>query len=40
VLLAAYEVGLQRIKPSPPDEASLPPGPNGQVGLPSRTSET
>jgi hypothetical protein len=40
VLLAAYEVGLQRIRPSPPDEASPPPGPNGQAGLPSRTSET
>ncbi len=40
VLLAAYEVCLQRIKPAPPDEASLPPGPNGQVGLPSRISET
>jgi hypothetical protein len=40
VLLAAYEVGLQRIKPPPPDEASPTPGPNGQVGIPSRTSET
>jgi hypothetical protein len=29
VLLAAYEVGLQKIKPPPPDEASPIPGPNG-----------
>ena len=40
VLLAAYEVGLQWIKPAPPDETPPAPGPNGQVGLPSRTSET
>jgi len=40
VLLAAYEVGLQRIKPPPPDEAPPAPCPNGQVSLPSRTSET
>jgi hypothetical protein len=40
VLLAAYEVGLQRLKQPPPDEASPTPGPNGQVGSPSRTSET
>jgi hypothetical protein len=40
VLLAAYEVGLQRLKPPPPDEASPTPGPGGQVGIPSRTSET
>jgi hypothetical protein len=40
VLLAAYEVGLQRIKPAPPDEAPPASGPDGQVGLPSRISET
>jgi hypothetical protein len=45
VLLAAYEVFLQRIKPAPPDEAppdEAPPasGPGNQPGLPSRTSAT
>jgi hypothetical protein len=34
VLLAAYEVYLQRIKPAPPDEASPTPGPDDHVGLP------
>jgi hypothetical protein len=40
VLLAAYEVGIQQLKPAPPDEAPPTPGPNGQVSIPSRTSET
>jgi hypothetical protein len=40
VLLAAYEAGLQQIKARPPGEAPPTPGPNGQAGLPSRTSET
>jgi hypothetical protein len=40
VLLAAYEVGLQQIKPVPPDEAPPPSGPGNQAGLPSRNSET
>jgi hypothetical protein len=40
VLLAAYEVCLQRIKPAPPGQAPPAPGPNGQAGLPSRISET
>jgi hypothetical protein len=40
VLLAAYEVGLQQIKPPPPGEAPPATGPNGQVGVPSRISET
>ena len=39
VLLAAYEVYLQWIKPPPPDEAPTA-GPGGQVGVPSRTGET
>jgi hypothetical protein len=34
VLLAAYEVYLQRIKPPPPDEASPAPDPGNQAGLP------
>jgi hypothetical protein len=34
VLLAAYEVYLQRIKPAPPDETSPPSGPDDPVGLP------
>jgi hypothetical protein len=40
VLLAAYEVGLQRIKPVPPDEVPPTSGPDSQVGLPSHISET
>ena len=40
VLLAAYEVYLQRIKPPPPDEAPPAPGPGNQAGLPSRIGET
>ena len=40
VLLAAYEVYLQRIKPSPPDEASPASGPGNQSGLPTRMTET
>jgi len=40
VLLTAYEVGLQQIKPVPPDEAPPPSGPGNQAGLPSRNSET
>ena len=39
VLLAAYEVFLQRIKPAPPDEAP-PAGPGNQPGLTSRTGGT
>ena len=34
VLLAAYEVYLQRIKPPPPDETSPAPDPGNQAGLP------
>jgi multisubunit Na+/H+ antiporter MnhC subunit len=40
VLLAAYELYLQRIKPAPPDEAPPTPGPGNQAGLPSRIGET
>ena len=40
VLLAAYEIYLQRIKPAPPDEAPPTPGPGNQAGLPSRIGET
>jgi hypothetical protein len=40
VLLAAYEVYLQRIKPAPPGEAPPASGPGNQVGLPSPTGET
>jgi hypothetical protein len=40
VLLAVYEVGLQRIKPPPPDEALPASGPGDQAGIPSRASET
>src|SRR3954447_365296 len=40
VLLAAYEVYLQRIKPAPPDEAPAAPGPGDQAGLPSPIGET
>ena len=39
VLLAAYEVYLQRIKPAPPDEAPPAPGPGNQAGLPSPIGE-
>jgi hypothetical protein len=40
VLLAAYEIWLQRIKPPPADQTPPAPGPGNQAGLPSRTSET
>ena len=40
VLLAAYEVYLQRIKPAPPDEAPPASGPGNQVSLASRTDGT
>jgi hypothetical protein len=40
VLLAAYEVYLQRIKPPSPDEASPASGPGNQSGLPTRMTET
>ena len=40
VLLAAYEVFLQWIKPSLPDEAPPAPGPDGQAPFPPRTGET
>jgi hypothetical protein len=40
VLLAAYEVYLQRIKPPPPDEAPPASGPGNQVGLSSGIGET
>ena len=40
VLLAAYEVYLQRIKPAPPDEASPASGPGNHAGLPSGMSQT
>jgi hypothetical protein len=40
VLLAAYEVFLQRIKPAPPDEASPASGPGDQAALPSGISQT
>ena len=40
VLLAAYEVYLQRIKPPPPDEASPASDPGNQAGLPTRMSQT
>jgi hypothetical protein len=33
VLLAAYEVYLQRIKPAPPDETSPASGPGDPAGL-------
>jgi hypothetical protein len=39
VLLAVYEVYLQRIKPPPPDEAPPAPGPGSQAGLPSPAGE-
>jgi hypothetical protein len=40
VLLAAYEVYLQWIKPPQADEAPPASGPDGQMGLPSRTGHT
>ena len=40
VLLAAYEVYLQRIKPAPPDEAPPASGPGNQAGLPSHIGQT
>jgi hypothetical protein len=40
VLLAAYEVFLQRIKPPPHDEASPASGPDGQMPFPPRIGET
>jgi hypothetical protein len=40
VLLAAYEIYLQRIKPAPPDEASPAPGPGNQASLPTRLTDT
>jgi hypothetical protein len=40
VLLAAFEVYLQRIKPPPPGEAPPASGPGNQAGLPSRIGET
>ncbi len=40
VLLAAYEVYLQWIKPPPPDEAPPASGPGNQAGLASRTGGT
>lgn len=40
VLLAAYEICLQLIKPPPPDEGSPASGPGNQVNLPAHTGET
>jgi hypothetical protein len=40
VLLAAYEIYLQRIKPAPPDEAPPASGPGNQPGLPSHIGQT
>jgi hypothetical protein len=40
VLLAGYEIFLQRIKPAPPDEASSASGPGDQAALPSGVSQT
>jgi len=40
VLLAAYEVCLQRIKPPASDEAPPTSGPGGQVPFPPRVGET
>ena len=40
VLLAAYEIYLQRIKPAPPDEAPPVSGPGDQAGLPSPVGQT
>jgi len=40
VLLAAYEIYLQRIKPPPPQEATPAPDPGNQTGLSSHIGET
>ena len=40
VLLAAYEVYLQWIKPAPPDDAPPASGPGNQAGLASRIGGT
>jgi hypothetical protein len=40
VLLAACEIGLEQIKPAPPDETSPTSGPDSQAGTPPRISET
>ena len=40
VLLAAYEIYLQWIKPAPPYETPPVSGPRDQVGVPHRTGET
>jgi hypothetical protein len=40
VLLAAYEIGLQRIKPSLADEAPPASSPDGQAPFPPRVGET
>ena len=40
VLLAAYEVYLQRIKPAPPDEAPPASGPGNQADIPSPIGQT
>ena len=40
VLLAAYEIYLQRIKPPPPQEATPAPDPGNQARLSSRIGET
>ena len=40
VLLAAYEIYLQRIKPPPPDEASPTSGPDSPGHIPSHIGET
>jgi hypothetical protein len=39
LLLAAYEIGLQRIKPPPPDEAPPTSGPDNQASIPPRIGE-
>ena len=40
VLLAAYEIYLQRIKPPPPQEAPPASDPGNQAGPPTRMTET
>jgi hypothetical protein len=40
VLLAAYEIFLQWIKPAPPDEALAASGGHDRVDFPPRTGET